>query len=153
VDNLGTVASVLGGIAAELELGAGWLPGVGSGVQIVVTMLKQAQSISMGKVAALRLVSLPHDTAYIQVERSATILISIHKAVIDNGGRLGSVMQNNINRLMTTLHRNQLLLTKLTERSFLKLYLNSSDTTRRIAEANEDLQDCVVSFQVRERIE
>jgi hypothetical protein len=58
VDKLGTTQTMLMGIASLTQLGAGWIPGVGKGVDLIVQMLGQAQKISMGRVAALRLVSL-----------------------------------------------------------------------------------------------
>ena len=58
VDRLTTTQTVLNGVAAITELGAGWIPGVGKGVDLIVQMLMQAQKISIGRVAALRLVSV-----------------------------------------------------------------------------------------------
>ena len=57
VDKLSTTMTVLKGLAAGLELGAGWLPGVGKGVELIVQMLDNAKKLSLGKVAALRLAS------------------------------------------------------------------------------------------------
>ena len=57
VNHLSTVNTVLKGVAAGLALGAGWMPGVGQGVDLIVAMLDQAQQIAVGKVVALRLVS------------------------------------------------------------------------------------------------
>ena len=59
VDKLNTLTIVLGGVATAVEAvgdGAAWVPGVGIAVKLVVTMLDSAKSVSMGKVAALRLV-------------------------------------------------------------------------------------------------
>lgn len=58
VDKLGSTQTMLMGVASLAQLGAGWIPGVGKGVDLIVQMLGQAQKISMGRVAALRLVSL-----------------------------------------------------------------------------------------------
>ena len=57
VDRLSTTLLVLQGVAGALELGAGWLPGVGKGVSLIVDMLASAKTLSLGKVVALRLVS------------------------------------------------------------------------------------------------
>ncbi len=58
VNRLTTVNAVLTGVAAGLALGAGWLPGVGEGVKLIIVMLDQAKTVNVGKVASLRLVSL-----------------------------------------------------------------------------------------------
>ena len=60
INRLSTVNTVLTGIGAGLSLGAGWMPGVAEGVKLVLQMLDLAKKISVGKVAALRLVG--HET-------------------------------------------------------------------------------------------
>lgn len=60
MNRLEAVNTVLTGVAAGLGLGAGWLPGVGEGVKLIVMMLDQAKDIGVSKVAALRLVSRGH---------------------------------------------------------------------------------------------
>ena len=60
VNTLNTVSDVLGRLAMGLETAGdavAWFPGVGVGVKLIATMLESAENVSMGKVAALRLVS------------------------------------------------------------------------------------------------
>ena len=84
---------------------------------------------------------------------------------MDNKGKVSPVMQGNIDRLLTfaiiatqrtvltgrNLQDIAYLLTKLSQRSFLKLYLNARDTGQKIEHMNENLEDFVVVFQVRQQ--
>lgn len=58
VDHLSSINTILTGVGAVTSLGAGWVPGLAQGVQLVLMMLDQAKTINVGKVAAIRLVSL-----------------------------------------------------------------------------------------------
>lgn len=58
VSRLAVVDTLLTGLGVGLSLGFGWLPGVEGAVKLVEQMLDQAKMISVGRVAALRLVSL-----------------------------------------------------------------------------------------------
>ncbi|OCF54632.1 TKL/TKL-CCIN protein kinase [Kwoniella mangroviensis CBS 10435] len=142
VDTLNTTTLVLKGIAAGLAAdAAAWMPGVGEAVAVVLGMVVSAENISIGRVAALRL-----------VERSATVLEAVEQAIIQHKGVVPTVMINHINQLLIHLHDNNRFLVRLSERSFLKLYLHSDETTRQIAVATEDLEDFVKIFQLQAQI-
>ena len=70
------------------------------------------------------------------------------QSVIDNKGRVSPVMQKNINTLLANLNDSAYLMSKLADRSFLKLYLHADDTQRKINKATQDLQDVITIFQV-----
>ncbi|WVQ63410.1 uncharacterized protein L199_001563 [Kwoniella botswanensis] len=142
VDTLNTTTIVLKGIAAGLAAGtAAWMPGVGEAVGVVLGMVETAERISVGRVAALRL-----------VERSATVLDAVEKAIIQHKGVIPRIMIDNINQLLTHLHDNNRFLVRLSERSFLKLYLHSDETTRKIGTVTENLEDFVKIFQLQSQI-
>ncbi|KAK8850607.1 hypothetical protein IAR55_004526 [Kwoniella newhampshirensis] len=61
-------------------------------------------------------------------------------------------MQDNINNLLLNLHQSNSLLLKLSERSFLKLYLHSDESSRQIAQATENLEDYVKIFSLQAQI-
>lgn len=61
-------------------------------------------------------------------------------------------MQKNIERLLENLDSSAYLLTKLAGRPFLKLYLHSDETQRRIDKATDDLTDTVAIFQIQSQI-
>ncbi|WVQ86131.1 hypothetical protein IAT38_008299 [Cryptococcus sp. DSM 104549] len=142
VDNLNRTMAVLKVVAAGAATGASLLPGMGDAVGVVVGMLQSAETISVGRVAALRL-----------VERSATILEMVEQSVIQSKGHVSASMQSNITQLIFNLKSINRLLTQLAERSFLKLYLHSEDTARQIAIANENLEDFVSIFQLQSHID
>ncbi|WRT70785.1 uncharacterized protein IL334_007784 [Kwoniella shivajii] len=142
VDALNTTTFILKGVAAGLAAGtAAWMPGVGEGVSVILTMILTAESISIGRVAALRL-----------VERSATVLEAVEQAIIQHKGLIPPIMISNVNQLLAHLHSNNRFLVKLSERSFLKLYLHSEETSRQIGAATEDLEDFVRVFQLQAQI-
>ncbi|WVW80744.1 hypothetical protein I302_102730 [Kwoniella bestiolae CBS 10118] len=142
VDALNTTTLVLKGLAAGLAMGAvTWMPGVGEAVSVVLAMVLSAENISIGRVAALRL-----------VERSATVLEAVEQAIIQHKGLIPPIMINHINQLLIHLHSNNRFLVRLAERSFLKLYLHSDETSRQIAAATEDLEDFVRIFQLQAQI-
>ena len=60
-------------------------------------------------------------------------------------------MQGNVERLLDNLDSSAYLLTKLAERSFLKLYLHADETQRQIDNATDDLMDIIMIFQVSSR--
>nr|XP_019007852.1 TKL/TKL-CCIN protein kinase [Kwoniella pini CBS 10737]OCF46633.1 TKL/TKL-CCIN protein kinase [Kwoniella pini CBS 10737] len=142
VDALNTTTFVLKGIAAGLAAGsAAWMPGVGEAVAVVLGMILSAENISIGRVAALRL-----------VERSASVLEAVEQAIIQYKGQVSAIMIDHINQLLIHLHENARFLVRLSERSFLKLYLHSDETSRQIATATEDLEDFVKIFQLQSQI-
>ncbi|ORX40883.1 hypothetical protein BD324DRAFT_647787 [Kockovaella imperatae] len=138
VDRLGTTMTILRGAAAGLELGAGWIPGVGKGIELIVQMLENAKNLSMGKVAALRL-----------VERSATVLNAVQQAIIDNAGRVSAINQANIDRLLVNLQESSKLLVKLSQQPFLKLYLHMEENSRLVVMATENLSDYIDIFNLQ----
>jgi hypothetical protein len=72
--------------------------------------------------------------------------------VIDSDGKVGSVMENNINNLFSNLRASAYLMTKQSSRPFLKLYLHADDTQRKIDKATEDLEDFIRIFQLQAQI-
>ncbi|WVQ95463.1 hypothetical protein IAU59_002560 [Kwoniella sp. CBS 9459] len=141
VDRLETTTMVLKGLAAGLAIGTSWMPGVGEAVGVVVSMLISAEQITIGRVAALRL-----------VERSAAVLEAVEQAIIEHKGQVTSIMQSHINELLGNLKKNNRFLVRMSERSFLKLYLHSDETARQIAAATEDLEDFIKIFQLQAHI-
>ncbi|OCF45644.1 TKL/TKL-CCIN protein kinase [Kwoniella heveanensis CBS 569] len=141
VDRLETTTMVLKALAAGLAIGTAWMPGVGEAVGVVVSMLISAEQITIGRVAALRL-----------VERSATVLEAVEQAIIDHKGFVSPIMQSHINELLGNLKKNNRFLVRMSERSFLKLYLHSDETARQIAAATEDLEDFIKIFQLQAHI-
>ncbi|WVF67899.1 hypothetical protein IAT40_002660 [Kwoniella sp. CBS 6097] len=141
VDRLETTTTVLKTLAAGLAIGTSWMPGVGEAVGVVVGMLTSAEQITIGRVAALRL-----------VERSATVLEAVEQAIIDHKGYVSPIMQSHVNELLGNLKKNNRFLVRMSERSFLKLYLHSDETARQIAAATEDLEDFIKIFQLQAHI-
>lgn len=58
VDHLESTQTVDQGLAGLADPGAGWLPYIGKGIQVMLQMLSNARKISIGTVATLRLASL-----------------------------------------------------------------------------------------------
>lgn len=79
------------------------------------------------------------------------MLCAVQQAVIDNRGHVSPVMRSNISRLLVNLDDSAYLLTKLSQRSFLKLYLHADETQRNIDKASDDLMDTIAIFQVSTR--
>lgn len=141
VDRLTTINSALSGMAA-IANAATALPFLGESLKFCVQMLDQAKKISLGKVAALRL-----------VERCAAVLAGVDQAVIDNHGRVSPIMIANIERFNGNLRDTAYLLTKLSSRSFLKLYLHADDVARQMDKATHDLQDFISIFSLQTFVE
>ncbi|WWC92389.1 uncharacterized protein L201_007346 [Kwoniella dendrophila CBS 6074] len=141
-DRLGSTTQILRVLAEGLTVGAAtWMPGVGEAASMVLAMVSTAEKISLGKVAALRL-----------VERSAIVLEAIEQTIIQHEGQLLPGMLEHVNKLLAHLHQNNQFLVKLSERSFLKLYLHSDEIDRRLSAANEDLSDFVDIFHLQAQI-
>lgn len=76
------------------------------------------------------------------------VLNAVQESVIGSKGHVSPSMRGNIDRLLANLDSSAYLLTKLAQRSFLKLYLHADETQRKIDQATDDLLDMVMIFQV-----